>query len=187
MIGLAITTLYDAVAQRFVDDGLTVPMAFGWRSSAQVGVTPLRRIVWIPGDENGNLGAILPPKYPGFNPLLGARPLATLEELVTIEITSYDTTASENERAQYQATRELFDQLIRAVYLAAHGTYRYVSQKWITVRKERRFGAAIRVVLAVQAVIPDAANAIESVSADAVAALNLAELDVTESIVVAPE
>jgi hypothetical protein len=185
---LAITTLFDKVQQRFADelaanDGHPrVDMTFGWRAPGQVGVVSGTRVVWIPGDESGTLGALLAPKYPGGNPYAGKpRPIANLDELVTLEITGSDATNPENERAQYEATRLLYDRVVRAVYLAAHGTFRFVSSKWITTRKERRFGAAIRLVLAVQAVIPDELIDITTAPTPASAAVNVTELDQSET------
>lgn len=160
---LALPKLFDDVNARFVAEGTGVPNLFGWRKSAQQLATG-KRIVWIPGDTRGSLGAMLPARNPGRNP----RPIATLEELFTVEISSNDPTQLEDERAQYQATRELYDAWYRAVYLAARGTFRVLSDEWIVDKKERRFGAAIRVVCAVQAEIPDAPPATAPVDTGAV-------------------
>lgn len=158
MSTLALEHLYDAVVARFAADAAASipattppPNLFGWREAAQKMIVG-RRIVWIPGDPAGNLGALNPPRNPGRNP----RPLATLEELCTIEITTEDSGALQSERLQYRAVRELYDAWMRAVYLAAHGTFRIVSSGWITDKKELRRGAALRIVIAVQAVVADA-------------------------------
>jgi len=175
---LSLPHLFDAVLARFALDGTAVPMAFGWREPGQQRVG--NRIVWVPGDPSGELGAMLPAKYPGGNP----RALATLEELFTVEISGADVSAGqqENERAQYIATRLLYDAFIRALYLAAHGTYRVVKVSWITLKKERRYGAAIRAVIALQAPIADVARTVAPV--DTGASIDLHELDVTENIAV---
>lgn len=153
-IVLALPKLFDDVVAQFAADGTAVPNLFGWRKSAQQ-LTTGKRIVWIPGDPRGSLGAMLPARNPGRNP----RPVGTLEELFTVEISSNDPTQLEDERAQYQATRELYDAWYRAVYLAARGTFRVVSDEWVVDKKERRYGATIRCVCAIQAEIPDAAAA----------------------------
>jgi hypothetical protein len=152
---LALEALFDAVVARFALEtappAVPVPNLFGWREPAQK-MTTGARILWIPGDPNGDLGSLLPATQPGRNP----RSIATLDELFTVEILSHDATALENERAQYHATRLLFDAWFRAVYLAMPGRVQIVKQEWITDRKERRYGAAIRAVCAVSSMVPDA-------------------------------
>jgi hypothetical protein len=185
----------DCVAQFAVDgtfgDPAPIPAApdsraqranpFGWRQANRQGVGA--RIVWIPGDDpGGNIGALLPPKYPAR--LDPGRPLATLEELFTCYITHADTTANEDERKQYHIVRLLYDAWIRAVYLAAHGTFRIVSQGWITDKNERRYGAGLRVVGAIQAMIPDETPTILDPPFEA--DITPIELDVTDSVIVIP-
>lgn len=141
-----------AIASATAASVTPVPNRFGWREPAKRGASP--RITWVPGDDaSGTLGEVGPARSPGRTP---ARPLATLHELVTVYIEGLDPSALENELAQYTATRLLFDAWMRAVYLAAHGTFRVVSDTWVTETKERRHGAAIRVVLSIAAMIPDA-------------------------------
>lgn len=181
---LAVPHLFDAVvalAQSEADAALVppavapapvVPQVFGWReigkhpTGANVGTA--RRIVWVPGDdENGDLGELGPPKQPGRNP----RPLATLAELVTVYLEAMDLGSAViawNERAQYQACRELYDAWYRWVHLSAAGTFEIISSGWVTTQKEVRAGTAIRVVLAVQAVVPDRVLATIGVGARAV-------------------
>jgi hypothetical protein len=190
---LALEKLYSDVVARFTTDATfgTTPSAaaaaatanpFGWRQTSRQ-ERPGPRIVWVPGDDRtGNVGEIAPPRYPGRNP----RPLGTLVELFTVYITSQDPTAPENEAAQYKATRLLFDAWYRAVYLAAHGTYTIDSVEWEIEKTQRRWGAAIRVVGSVQAMIPDAAR--EFVSGAILGArIGVSELDVTETIEIPPD
>lgn len=126
---------------------------FGWREVAKRG-TPAPRIVWVPGDDaSGALGDIGGSRAPGRLP---ERPLATLHELLTVYVEGFDATGPEDERKQYAATRALFDSWYRAAYLAAHGTFALRSAGWVIDKLERRHGAAIRVVLSVDAMIPDA-------------------------------
>lgn len=181
MATLALPHLFDAVVSRFTVEGTNVPNLFGWRTSGQQ-LTTGPRIVWIPGDPNGSLGQVSPPRNPGRNP----RPIATLDELFTVEIVSSDSTHPESERHQYQAVRELFDAWFRAVYLAAHGTVRILSTAWIGPAKERRHGAGIRAVCAIQAMIPDEPFAVVA-PAEASVSVDLTELDVTEKVDVSSE
>jgi hypothetical protein len=182
---LALPRLYDAVVARFAADAAAleqdppaVPPAqpFGWRAPAQ---QPRgARIVWVPGDDSsGDLGELGPAKQPGRDP---ARPLATLGELFTVYLEAHDGSAPENERAQYQATRELFDAWWRAVYLAAHGTVTVEDARWMTARKERRFGATLRVLASVEAMVPDAPYAYAPLDTRAV--IDVEELDHAEQM-----
>lgn len=172
---LSLPHLFDAVVARFAAEGIAVPQTFGWLAPSEQMRTGTR-ITWTPGDANGSVGSVGPAKYPGGNP----RQLATLNELCTVEITASDDTAPTNERAQYQAARELFDVWKRAVYLAARGTYQIQSVSWVGGDRARRMGATIRVVFAVQAPITDRAVATTEATPEA-AAIDVAELGVTET------
>lgn len=178
-IVFALPRLFDAVVARFALDGTVAEQTFGWLKPAEQ-VRGNARITWTPGDDSDGLGDVAPPKYTGQQ----ARQMATLLELCTVEIFAFDPTARTNERAQYQAARELFDAWIRAVDLAAHGTYLIKSSKWVGGDRTRRAGASIRVVFSVQAPIVDAP--IPSAPVDTGAALDVHELDRTESIDVPP-
>jgi hypothetical protein len=155
-IVFAVTDLMDKVVARFATLGMNTPQFFGWREPTKQ--HPLPCIVWVPGDdESGDMGAVVGARYPGK---LTERPVLNLDELVTVYIESVDTTAPENERAQYESVRALFDAWVSAIHYVAHGTFKFDSDPaWLIEKKERRYGAAIRVVLTVQAVIPDAAVA----------------------------
>lgn len=190
-IVLALPLLFDSVVARFDADAAaedppvdSVPQFFGWRErSKQPGVA--RRIVWIPGnDDNGDLGDVVGPKYPGKNSHTVGRPLATLAEVFTVYVEGEDPTDPENERAQYQIVRELFDAWYRACYLAAHGTFTIESSNWMKPeRSERRYGATIRVVCVIEAMIPD--HPLTSVD-DTRAVVEVSELDHSETIESAP-
>ncbi len=78
-----IPRLFDAVAARFAAESFDCPMLFGWRTPSQQLETG-NRIVWVPGDPDGALGAVLPPKYPGRNP----RALLNVGELFYVEISA---------------------------------------------------------------------------------------------------
>jgi hypothetical protein len=148
------------------------PQVFGWREPDKR--TGARRIVWVPGNE-GDIGEVAAPKYPGR---IEGRPLATVHELFTVYLEAQDPSDAENERKQYHATRVLFDAWLRAVYLSAVGTFRLVDVRWVADKKVRRFGAAIRVVGYVEAMVPDAP--LEQVPADARVVAKVDELDVEE-------
>lgn len=172
---LALPRLFDAVVARFTAESTAVANVFGWRAPDQK-ETRGPRVAWVPGDDGGALGELVQPKKQAL--LEQGRPLANLEELFHVVIVSADTTAPENERAQYQALRELFDAWWRAVHLAAHGTVRIVSAEWVIDRKVRRHGAAIVVTCSIDAVIPDAPY--EKAPVDTAAEIDVEELDVTE-------
>jgi hypothetical protein len=150
---LALEVLFDAVEKRFADDGTPCEFKFGWREPNRQGNYAPANITVTPGDPSGSLGEVVGPRYPGQLP---ARPLAGLWELFTVFIQAQDPGAPEDERAQYHATRLLYDAFVRAVYLAAFGNFEIKSQVWITKKNERRYGAGLRVVGGILAVIPDA-------------------------------
>jgi hypothetical protein len=136
-----IEVLYDAVVARFALEGpASVSQSFGWREPARAKISE-SRIVWIPGDPRGVVG-VLGPAAKIDSPY---RTLATLAELFTVELGAADPAAPENERAPY-----------RAAHHALPGRIQIQAMEWDTRRSERRYGALLRVVVAVDAVIPDA-------------------------------
>lgn len=152
----ALPKIFDAVVARFTVESTNVPNAFGWRQPVRqpMAASP-KRIVWVPGDPRGSLGTMGAAKQPGRL----ERSLGTLDELFHCIIVGDDSSDPQNERKQYQSTRELYDAWWRAVYLAMPGRVRVVSAEWLTEKNEARRGAALRVVCAVEAMIPDVAPA----------------------------
>lgn len=168
---LALEKLYSDVTAAFAADGRNVPQPFGWRVTANQAPLP-ERIVWVPGDdESGDLGKMGPPKFPGRNP----RPLATLAELFTCRISAHDPEKPADEASQYRATRLLFDEWFRAVRRAAPGQFEILKAGWITDKNQFRYGAAIRVLGAIQSMIPDYTQAVAPV--DTGAEVTLVDLD----------
>ena len=91
-----------------------------------------------------------------------------------------------DELAQYRVCRELFDAWYAAVYHTAHGAFSIESAKWITEYTERRRGAAIEVVGAVDAVLADSDPTFAP--ADTTALAVVSEFDVSDPAVeIAPE
>lgn len=160
---LALPLLYEAVVARFaaevVAPAVPVPQRFGWREPPRKDYTGVggSKIIWYPGDPDGLLGEIGAARYPGPRPDL-TRSLGTLNEQFTVEIIGFDPdpTKRENELAQYTATRLLFDAWWRAVYLYARDTVSVTASEWMVDKKERRYGAGIRALCTIQAMIPDA-------------------------------
>lgn len=146
---LALPLLYEAVSARFTAESTNAPCVFGWRASAQA-PGYARRVVWEPG-EDGDAGTLVGARSPGGNP----RSLGTLHERFTLYIEAQDPAAAEDELAQYTAARLLFDAVHRAIYLAAHGTVALESLAWVTEKNVRRYGATLRAVYAIDAMIPD--------------------------------
>lgn len=183
---LALPYVFDAVDARFVSEAAAadppttpVPNVFGWQKSAQQYPTGAR-IVWIPGDPGGTLGAFAPARPTSA---AGARSLGTLNELFTVEIRSSGSPTTD-ERAQYQAVRELFDAWWRATYFAAPGKVQIESSQWMTEVLERRFGAALRVVCSVEALIPDEPYTVAPT--DTIASLTVEELGQIDTQDIAP-
>lgn len=152
MIKLAVENLYDSVRASFIENAINAENVFGWRTPAQYS-SELPRCAWVPGDDkSGTLGELGGARNPGQDP----RPLAQLGELFTVYLTAADPRDPENELAQYHATRFLYEAWYVALYRAAHGTFRVRSQGWVTSKRERSYGATLRVVCEVQAPIVDA-------------------------------
>lgn len=172
---LALEWLYDTVRARFNDEGpVGVAQPFGWREVAKHHHGP--RIAWVPGDPLGDVGRHGPPRNPGGNP----RSLATLYEQFHVVISHNDESQPENERLQYRATRLLYDQWARAVFLATSAVA-IKTAEWLTAKLERRFGTALRITGTIEAVIPDAPiSEIEWMNTWPDADILVHELDVAE-------
>lgn len=178
----ALPHLFDAVVAQFAADGMNVPQTFGWLEPARQQPTTAR-IVWVPGDTTGMLGDIAAPKYTGMVP----RQLFTLNELATVYVTAFDAVNATIERAQYEAARLLFDAWVRAVEIAAYGTYKFLRSEWLLGDRVRRAGATIRTVFAIQAPIVDDPSRFAAVPEDTGALIDVHELDITEQVSVSPE
>jgi len=150
-VSFSLEELYDAVVARFAAESTEAEQVFGWRKP-QRHKRSARRLVWKPGDPSASAGELRPARNPGRNP----RPLATLAERFTVYVTAVDAAAVEDERAQYVATRALFDAWYRAVHLAAHGTFRIRDVRWNETKNERRYGAELVCVCELEAAIVDA-------------------------------
>jgi hypothetical protein len=156
---LALVHLYDSVIATFAEEGTAVPNLFGWTEPDQKLETKAR-IIWVPGDdESGEVGEQVEARQPGRNP----RSLGTLIELFTIYIATANRAQPEKEISQYIAARELWDTFWRAAFLVTEGepgtTLGKPRLEWLIDRKVRRFGAALRVVCSVEAMIADVAHA----------------------------
>lgn len=165
-VTLALPALYRGVVARMAAWGHVEEQPFGWREPSKR--LAGRRIVWVPGDD-GDVGEVAPPRHPGRNP----RPLWTIREFCTVHVEALDASSPEDELAQYQAARELLDAWLRAVYLEGHGTVAIVDVRWIDDKALRRAGAAIRVVLTVEAMVPDETD--ETVSAGSTTVASMSE------------
>ncbi len=151
---LAVLLVVDAVTALFVEEETPVNVVFGWREPPKTinqGDGTANRICFVPGDAGDALGADMPPRYPGRNP----RPLATLEELFRVRVWAVDKAAPNSERAQYKATRLLYDATRRALRLCDPGGLKIKSQKWVRSVTERSFGTEIELVCSVDAMVPD--------------------------------
>lgn len=150
---LALPLLYDAVVDRFTADGTDCALAFGWRTPSYLKV-PGSRIVFVPGDDLGNMGELLPPRNQPHAITPGPA-LAALDEIFHVVISGEDLTAPEDERAQYTATRLLFDAFARACIRYAGNNIVWLGARWLIDRETRRAGAALLVTAAIDAAILD--------------------------------
>lgn len=149
--------LFAAVDARFTAEQIGAPNLFGFNVQARQTVTG-PRVLWVPGDDSsGDLGEIKGANRPGGNP----RNLLNVHELFTIYCVSGDVTTADDDLANYHAARILMDQVLRAVTLhcGGYGNFAVKSAAWVLrrakERQERRWGAAIRLVLARPSLVPD--------------------------------
>jgi hypothetical protein len=181
---LAWPSLFDRVAAMFVAESTPAVNLFGWRVPAQHAVS--NRLAWVPGDPGGKFGPTGPPRNPGGYP----RSLATTHELFSVYINAQDPSDPENERKQYELARYLRDAWYRAVYTHAYGAWRLVDEAWLIGRKERRYGAALCIVSELDATVPDLPFSQippwEDAPPDTEIAVDVTELDVTETLLVTP-
>ncbi len=151
-VKLALQYVRDAIADQFEKDGTGVEILFGWRAVAQQ-VLGTRRLVVVPGDDsNGDVGDVGNPKQIGKAP---TRDLGELREKCTMYIHAAESLTPEDEEAQYNEARLVFEALYRALHHAAYGRFRIVQARWLTSAKERRYGLGIRVVLELSAPLTD--------------------------------
>lgn len=151
---LALLVLYDAVAALFQEEAPSINCVFGWKEPPKQinhGEGGANRVCFVPGDPGNGLGEDKPPKYPGRNPPA----MATLDELFTVRVWAVDKASPNDERAQYEAARLLYDGVRRALSLCDPGGLRVRSQRWVRSNPERMFGAEIEMVCSVGAMIPD--------------------------------
>ncbi len=174
---LALPVLFDAVVQQFKDDCTNAEQFFGWREP-QKHKTASARLTWVPGDPSGSIGVMVPARNPGENP----RSLGTLPELFTVYVAANDPQQPENERAQYVATRLLYDAWFRAVYLAAYGTFEVLDLSWNTEKNERRYGAEMICLCTIQAKVPDSPYTLAPDDTKGVVVVSLEDVDETVTV-----
>ena len=153
----ALRNVYELLASQFATKVGTrdVELKFGWKERPRaVQGTTHNRVIVVPGDPSGGIGEWGAAKWPGRRED-GPRPLGNINELFTLYVYGVDPDCPENELSQYEATRLLWDDVYAAIYHAAFGQFKIVSHKWDTTYNEKRFGAAMVVVVMVQAQQPD--------------------------------
>lgn len=181
--GVTLTISGTVVADDFVrwtQTGPEVPaIVFGTREPAKRG--DVYRIVFVPGDDAGFAGDYSPARNPGRNP----RPLGTLRERFTVYVEAFDATAAESELAQWKACRLLWDALVRAIHLEAHGTFFVLSTSHMVDRSTRRHAWSMRSVVEIESMVPDAPAFVPTVPLDAELTEGL-ETDSDEPEVISP-
>lgn len=180
---LALEKLFDdVVALWAVESATPVSNRFGWREVTRRDVRG-SRVIWVPGDENGEMGLVEAAVQLRSSAPNTARSVGTLGEMFFVDILASDSTTdanAENERKQYVAARFLFDAWWRAVYKSMPGRVAIVSTKWLTDHEVRRYGAGIRATCVIEAMIPDAPFELMNLDG-ASAVVDTTELDTTET------
>lgn len=168
---LAWENLFTSVDASFVSLGIQAANMFGWLEPAKQGEGD--RILWVPGDPSGKIGETTGARFPGQRPQF--RPIATLHELFTIYIIAADPSDFESEIKQYHAARVLRDQWYAAAYRIAHGTFKIRDEQWKRDQPDRKYGATIQLIVALEAMTPDRAREfvlVDGVTPDVTLAVN---------------
>lgn len=154
---LRLPALFEAVRHILVEhDQGTMSVSWGHREATKQtnqGLGRANRVIFEPGKDK-KIGTYEPPRRPGGNP----RALFRLREFVKIRIWAADTTAPNDELAQYKAVMALHGQVVRALYLAGHGTFTLQDPEWVLKDIERPFGMEMFVILSVDHPLYDAIN-----------------------------
>lgn len=137
--------LFEDVRDYFALQGYGSSVVFGWRETTKQsnqGAGRANRVVFVPGDESGKAGKMAPPKKEGRR-----RQIATHKELFQVRVWGYDPAAPNDERAQYRATRALYDLVLNGIREAACGRHVLGDPTWTTSPVERVFGKELVVTV----------------------------------------
>jgi hypothetical protein len=134
MTTLALETIYDALRQRFADEGPTgVTFAFGFRAAAEHTAGANARVVLVPGDDSGNAGDMFPPDSVTARDDAGSRILGRQQQLCQFLITAPgDLNDAENELSQWRNTMLLRHQVWRALQLTCETQFAILTEKYAT-------------------------------------------------------
>lgn len=97
------------------------------------------RVIFTPGDLQGNGGAITGAHKPGGNP----RRLYTWEKISSVSIWASDPNNPRDEECQIEAVERLFELTVAAVHAVARNDARWGSVKFTTSPVEMIFGMEI--------------------------------------------
>lgn len=146
---MGLLKLVHDVRARFKLEGTPAEVLLGAREvTKQVnqGAGRAARVVFVP--IGGRYAA---PRNPGRNP----RPLATWLATAEVHVWGYDGTKTNDEEAQIEAAWTLHDAVVRAIYLAAHGTFTLDQPKWNNAVVERTFGKEMIFTLSIECPVMD--------------------------------
>lgn len=152
---LSLDYLFDRIVTQSAERLDPAPACFfGWREPGKQlnqGTGGANRILLVPGDPGGKVGDIEGGKRPGRDP----NGLATMVEVATLYLWSYDATDPTDARLQWRAARRLHDVVIPLCIRAFRGRWKQMAKTWLRSDLERPFGAEMQVVFAVESMIPD--------------------------------
>lgn len=154
---IACSYVFDQIQSLFAtrDDLAEVRFKFGWREPDKRAEGMVKRkLTFVPGDTGGKLGRLNMAKWPGATET-SARPLGSLDELMTVYCYALNELSIEDEKSQYVAARLLFDDFYAALWRVMHGQFRVDDLVYSHISKERRTGAEIRALVVLQARLPD--------------------------------
>lgn len=142
------------VREVFAEEGVTANVVLGEREAPkQINQGPGRanRVVFAPGDVNGNAGEYTAARNPGRNP----RPVRTWVASSRVFVWAFDASAPQDEEHQYEAVWTLHDWTVLAIHRKAHGTYQLAAPRWLNKPVERVLGKELVFMLQLEVPILD--------------------------------
>jgi len=152
----AVDHLYEAIAWWFEARDREEVVLFGRRTAtmaAQAASGRAGRVCIVPGDDAGKAGKLGAAK--GMRGPSGRRSIYSLDELITIRVWGADSSQPSDERAQYRAVWNLYEDVMRAIRGARCGRISLGDPSWVTTPVELIYGAELVMQVMVESRIED--------------------------------
>lgn len=114
------------------------------------------RVVFVPGDDAGKMGALGATRAPGRLP----RAIHSFDELASVHVWGCDLSSARDEATQYAAAWDLFELAVCAIRASSAGRYELSDPECVPAPVEAVFGFAITFNVTVHGSIVEPAKAI---------------------------